>query len=98
MLETLGWFAVVYACVSITVTILMLIFANKAFKLGGPLGMIRTVVILVVAGIGVLCYVCKELFGGGTQGSVRDGVKSTIRKTSSWLDDMKSEWEGGPKE
>lgn len=97
MLETIGWFALAYACISITVTILMLVFANKAFKLGGPLGMIRTIAVLIIAGIGVLIYVCKALFGGGTQGTLNDEVKSTIKKTSSWIDDLKNEWEDGKK-
>lgn len=97
MLESIGWFALLYAFVSITVTILMLVFANKAFKLGGPLGMIRTGSLLVIAGIGVIIYVCKELFGSGTQGSLEDEVKSTIRKASSWIDNLKNEWEDGKK-
>ena len=97
MLENLGWFALVYACISITVTILMLVFANKTFKLGGPFGMIRTVAVLVIAGIGALIWVVKELFGSSTHGTLDEEVKSTIKKTSSWIDDLKNEWEDGKK-
>ncbi len=97
MLESIGWFALVYACISITVTILMLVFANKAFKLGGPLGMMRTVVVLVIAGVGVLIWVVKELFGSGSHGSLDEEVKTTIRKTSSWIENLKNEWDDGKK-
>ena len=92
MLERVAWFAVIYACVSLTVTLLMLIFANKAFKLGGPFGMARAAGLIILAFFAVLIWIVKSLFGGQT-GTLDDEVKSTIRKTSSWIERLKDEWD-----
>ncbi len=87
----------VYACVSLTVTVLLLVFANKAFKLGGPVGMVRSIVILSLAGIGLVIWVIKALFGANVADTPNEEIKRTIKKTSAWLDDLKSEWDNAKK-
>ena len=39
----------------------------------------------------------KNIFGGGSAGSLDDEVKNTVRKTSKWVDDLKKEWDDGKK-
>ena len=97
MLERIAWFAVLYACVSITVTILMLVFTNKALKLGGPFGMVRTAVLIVLAVISLLVWIIKSLFGAQT-GSPNDEIKKTIRTTSRWVNGLKNEWDKAKRE
>ena len=92
MLERVAWFAVIYACVSVAVTILMLVFANKTFKLGGPFGMARATGLIILAGAALVIWVLKGLFGG-QKGSLDSEIKTTIRKTSSWIDGLKDEWD-----
>jgi protein-S-isoprenylcysteine O-methyltransferase Ste14 len=80
--------------VSLTVTIAMVVFANKALKLGGPWGMVRTIVVLALAGIGLLIWVVKALFGANVADTPNEEmIKQTIKKTSAWLNDLKSEWD-----
>ena len=97
MLERFAWFAVLYACVSVAVTILMLVFANKAFKLGGPFGMVRTAVLIALAGVGLLVWIIKTLFGAQTA-SPNDEIKKTIHKTSAWIQGLKDEWDKSRRE
>lgn len=97
VLERVAWFAVLYACVSLTVTVLLLVFANKAFKLGGPAGMVRSIVILSLAAIGFLIWVVKALLGGNVADTPNEEIKRTIKKTSAWLNDLKSEWDNAKK-
>jgi hypothetical protein len=92
MLEQIGWFALAYACISITVTLLMLVFANRAFDLGGPIGMARSAIVLIVALAGLIIWAGKSV-AGGNPGRPDDEVKKTIRKTSAWLDGLKKEWD-----
>ncbi len=92
MLERVAWFAVIYGCVSVTVTIFMLVFANKTFKLGGPFGMARAAGLILLAGAALVIWVLKGLFGGQT-GSLDDEIKTMIRKTSTWIDGLKEEWD-----
>ena len=92
MLEKIGWFALFYACVSIGVTLLMLVFANRALHLGGPVGMVRSGFLIVMALVGLVVWVGKSLAGGDPD-SPNDEIKKTIRKTSAWLDDLKHEWD-----
>ncbi len=96
MFERVAWFALIYACISVTVTVLMLVFANKTFKLGGPFGMARAAGLIILAFVAVLIWIVKSLFGGQT-GSLDDEVKSTIRKTSSWIEGLKDEWDKSKK-
>lgn len=96
MIERFAWFAVIYACVSVAVTILMLLFANKAFGLGGPFGMARAAGLIVLAFIALVVWIVKSAFGGPTR-SLDDEVKSTIRKTSTWIEGLKDEWDKSKK-
>ncbi|MBI5862922.1 MAG: hypothetical protein HZB38_00130 [Planctomycetes bacterium] len=94
MWEKLGWFAIAYACISLTVTVVMLVVANKAFKLGGPIGMVRSAFILVLVVVGFIVWATKKATGYSPPGeSANDQIKRTIRKTSSWLDGLKHEWD-----
>ena len=96
MLERIGWFVVAYACISITVTIIMVVAAKKAFHLGGPIDMARGAFLLVLAVIGFIIWVGKAATGHA-DGSANDQIKRTVRKTSSWMDGLKEEWDGGKK-
>ena len=97
MFERVAWFALIYACISVTVSVLMLIFANKTFKLGGPFGMARATGLIVLAFVGLLVFLAKSLFGGQTS-SLDDEVKNTIRKTSTWIEGLKDEWDKSKKD
>lgn len=93
MFEKVAWFAVAYACVSITVTVLMLVFANKAFSLGGPLGMVRSIFLLLLAAVGLISWTAKALFSEGPTPPPSQEIKRTVRKASGWMNDLKSEWD-----
>lgn len=93
MLKNIGWFAVVYASVSLTVTLLLLVFANKTFKLGGPIGMARTLVLLVLAVIGAVIWGGKSLSSSGQTRSLDDEIKHTVKKTSEFVDKLKKDWD-----
>lgn len=94
MWERLGWFAIAYACISLTVTVVMLVVANRAFKLGGPVGMVRFAFILVLVVVGFIVWATKKAAGYSPPGeSANDQIKRTIRKTSGWLDGLKHEWD-----
>lgn len=95
MFEKLGWFAIAYACVSITVTLVMLAVANKALKLGGAFGMVRASFLLILAVVGFIIWASKKATGYSPPGeTANDQIKRTIRKTSSWMDGLKKEWDG----
>ena len=79
MLEKATWFAVIYACISISVTVLMLVFANKALRLRGSVGMVRALCPLVLAVAGLIGYVLREIFG--SQDSIRK-PSGEIKKTT----------------
>lgn len=76
----------------------MLVFANKAFKLGGPFGMARSLILIVLAAIALVIWVGKSIFGDGSVGSLDNEVKTTVRKTSSWVDGLKKEWDDAKKD
>ena len=94
MIEKIGWFALAYACISITVTIILLVVANKAFRLGGPVGMARGAFLLVLAVVGFIVWAAKSA-AGKADGSANDQIKRTVRKTSDWFESLKNEWDGG---
>ncbi len=92
MLKEIGWFALIYACVSIAVTIFMLVVANRTLNLGGPIGMARSAILLVLAFVGLIIWAGKSV-AGGNPGTPDDEVKKAIRKTSAWFDGLKKEWD-----
>lgn len=95
MFENLGQFAIAYACVSITVTLVMLAVANRSLKLGGAFGMVRASFLLVLAVVGFITWVLKKVTGDSPPGeTAHDQIRRTIRKTSSWLDSLQKEWDG----
>lgn len=94
VIEKLGWFTLAYACISITVTIILLVVANKTFRLGGPVGMARGIGLLILAVVGFIVWAAKSA-AGKADGSPNDQIKRTIRKTSNWLDSLKDEWDSG---
>lgn len=90
----LGWFAIAYAALSLSVTVIMLIVANKAFKLGGPFGMVRAIFLLILAVVGFVIWAGKKATGYSPPGeTANDQIKKTIRNTSSWIDGLKQEWD-----
>lgn len=94
VVEKIGWFAILYACVSCTVTLLMLVLAGKALKVGGPVGMVRCISLLVLAFIGFVVWVAKSA-AGVKQGTANEEIKRTIKATSTWLNSLKDEWDKG---
>ena len=90
VLEKVGWFAIVYAWICLTATVVMLVIANKAFKLGGPIGMARGAFLLVLVLMGFMVWVGKAA-SPHADGSANDQIKQTIRKTSSWMGRLKEE-------
>lgn len=55
--------------------------------------MARSAILLVLAVVGFFVWAAKQATGHGSDDSVNDEVKKTIRKTSRWIDDLKNEWE-----
>ena len=93
MLEKAAWFVILYACISLSVTVLLLVFANRAFNLGGPWGVVRGIILLSLAAIGLVIWIVKSLLGADVAETPNEEIKRTIRKTSAWIDDLKSEWD-----
>jgi len=96
LFEKIAWFGVIYICISVCVTLLCLLFLNKVFLLGGPLGMIRAIFLLILALIGLVLYGTKKATGNAKSDlTANEQIKDTIKKTSTWLNDLKKEWENG---
>ena len=98
VLSEMAWFGVVYLCISVTVSIVLLVTANKLFRLGGPKGMIRIIVLLVLALVGWVVFAVKKLSSNDPSVTAKGEIKKTIKKTSSWLDGLKKAWDDGKKE
>jgi hypothetical protein len=97
--EKIGWFAVAYACISLTVTLVMLVVANRALKLGGPIGMARSAGLLVLAVIGLIIWASRKVTGYSPPGETPgDQIRRTVRKTSGWFDGLKDEWDQGKRD
>ena len=58
--------------------------------------MARGAFLLGLAVIGFIIWVGKAATGHA-DGSANDQIKRTVRKTSSWMDGLKEEWDGGKK-
>lgn len=58
--------------------------------------MLRAAVLIVLAVIAFVIWLFKAIVGADTR-SLNDEIKTTVRKTSIWVDGLKSEWERGKK-
>lgn len=55
--------------------------------------MVRSILILSLAAVGFVIWVVKALLGANVAKTPDEEIKRTIKKTSAWLDDLKSEWD-----
>lgn len=92
-----AWFGVAYVLVSVTVTVLLLVGANKLLGFGGPKGMIRAIGLLVLAIIGWIVFAAKKAVNSDPDVTAKGEIKKTVKKVSSWLDDLKQTWDEGKK-
>lgn len=60
--------------------------------------MIRGIFLLILAFIGLIVYGTKKATGSAKSDlTANKQIKDTIKKTSTWLNELKKEWENGKK-